>query len=115
MKQLVAAALAVASLTLAVKATAEDDMATARRFLDAGRYTDAMYYLQAAADTGDGRPPRLSHSSTPTAPRDSPASRATRRRQRTGSRSPRSAGGRWAATRFARSERSPMRKRSGSA
>lgn len=54
MKQLVAAALAVASLTLAVKATAEDDMATARRFLDAGRYTDAMYYLQAAADTGDG-------------------------------------------------------------
>lgn len=53
MKQVVAAALAVASLALAGRAAAEDDIATARRFLDAGRYTDAMYSLHAAADSGD--------------------------------------------------------------
>jgi TPR repeat protein len=53
MRQVVAAALAVASLTVAGRAAAEDDMATARRFLDAGRYTEAMYSLHAAADTGD--------------------------------------------------------------
>lgn len=55
MKRIVAAALAAASLALPGSAAAEDDMASARQFLDAGRYAEAMYSLHAAADTGNAQ------------------------------------------------------------
>jgi TPR repeat protein len=55
MRRTIVAALAAASLTLPGSAAAEDDMATARRFLDAGMYAEAMYSLHAAADTGDAQ------------------------------------------------------------
>jgi hypothetical protein len=54
MKRTLSAILVSASLAVAGSATAgEDDLDTARHFLDSGLYGEAAYYLRAAADAGD--------------------------------------------------------------
>lgn len=55
MKRTLAAALAAVLLATAGMAAAEDDMATAREFLENRLYAESLYYLRAAADTGDAQ------------------------------------------------------------
>lgn len=55
MKRTIASVLAAASLAVAGNVAAEDDMATAREYLDSGLYVEALYYLRAAADSGDAQ------------------------------------------------------------
>ena len=56
MQRILLATLAAATLAAATSARAgEDDMETARVFLDSGLYGEAAYYLRAAADVGDAQ------------------------------------------------------------
>ena len=56
MKRTLGAILVSASLAVAGSAIAgENDLDTARHFLDSGLYDEATYYLRAAADAGDAQ------------------------------------------------------------
>ncbi|MDH4095284.1 MAG: hypothetical protein OEV81_10925 [Betaproteobacteria bacterium] len=55
MKRTLIAVLLASSLAAGSAVAGEDDMETARHFLDSGLYAEATYYLRAAADTGDGQ------------------------------------------------------------
>ena len=53
MKRSFIAVLFASSLATGSAVAGEDDMDTARHFLDSGLYDEAAYYLRAAADAGD--------------------------------------------------------------
>lgn len=53
MKRILIAALVAACFAAAPQAFADDDLETARAFLDAGLYAEALTYLRVAADEGD--------------------------------------------------------------
>ena len=55
MKRTLIAVLFVSSLAAGSAVAGEDDMETARHFLDGGLYAEAIYHLRAAADTGDAQ------------------------------------------------------------
>jgi len=55
MKRILATALAAACLAAVPAAFADDDLETARAFLDAGLYAEALGYLRVAADEGDAQ------------------------------------------------------------
>ena len=55
MKRTLIAVLASSSLAAGAAVAGEDDMETARHYLDSGLYAEAVYYLRAAADAGDAR------------------------------------------------------------
>ena len=53
MKRILATAFTAACLAAAPQSYADDDLETARAFLDAGLYAEALAYLRVAADEGD--------------------------------------------------------------
>jgi TPR repeat protein len=55
MKRTLIAVLFSSSLAAGSAVAGEDDMETARHFLDSGLYVEATYYLRAAADAGDAQ------------------------------------------------------------
>jgi len=55
MKRILATALAAGCFAAVPPALADDDLETARAFLDAGLYAEALDYLRVAADEGDAQ------------------------------------------------------------
>jgi TPR repeat protein len=55
MKRTLIAVLFASSLAAGSAVAGEDEMETARHFLDSGLYAEATFYLRAAADTGDAQ------------------------------------------------------------
>lgn len=53
MKRILVAALVATCFVAIPQAFADDDLETARAFLDAGLYAEALTYLRVAADEGD--------------------------------------------------------------
>jgi uncharacterized protein len=53
MKRILAAAISAVCFATVPPAFADDDLETARAFLDAGLYAEALTYLRVAADEGD--------------------------------------------------------------